>query len=128
MQKYQTTQALDYKYVRQQTRSLLVQIINCQAFGAKPSPERMLNYGQLNVHTNLCKFLIKLQTSQLNATEKVVCKMLVISFQPQYVNNSPSYFFKLECIKDQIKFTITSMARINFLFGKLIRSYRELSI
>ena len=85
MQKYQITQAFDYIYVRQQTRSLLVQIINCQPFGTKPSPETMLNYCQFDIHTNLCEFLIKLQTSQLNAAEKVVCKMLVILFLPQYV-------------------------------------------
>ena len=49
-----------------QTRAPLVQIMACRLFGAKPQPEPMMTYCQLNHRSNFSEILFAIQTFSLN--------------------------------------------------------------
>ena len=73
-------------YMNRWTRSALVQVMACCLFGAKPLPEPMLTYWELNqIQWNLN------QNTKLfiheNAFENVIWKMVAISSRPQWAKH-----------------------------------------
>ena len=74
------------EYMRRWTGSALVQVMACRLFGAKPLPESMLPYCQLDLKNKLhwnsnTKLFI-----QENSSENVVCEMAAILFREGFVN------------------------------------------
>ena len=74
-----------HTYIRQWTRSSLIQVMAWHQIGAKPSPEPMLTYRQWNRNQNSIIFIHKI------AFQNVVCQMVAILFSPQCVNDIWAY-------------------------------------
>ena len=67
--------------------SALVQIITCCLLGAKPSPEPMLTYSQINLTQHFSERLLEIIVFiQENAFENVIWQMLFVLSGPQWVN------------------------------------------
>ena len=73
-----------HTYIRQWTRSSLIQVMAWHLFGAKPLPEPMLIY-QWNRNQNIIIFIHKI------AFQYVACQMSAILFSPQCVNDIWAY-------------------------------------
>ena len=108
-------------YLRQWTDSVLVQIMACRLFGAKPLSEPMLDYSQLNPRNKL-QWNFNQNTIFFidgNAFQKVACEMAAILSRGRWVTRVEVRHI-LQClVHDFVTWNVGGDNRKNFL-GSLI--------